>query len=102
LRLAKLYDTYGTPRDLIRVYLEERGVALEEEDFLERFDAALQEIQKQSGVGQTQRKSEISPIYSELAGAVGTAVFHGYDATRVEEAEVAAIVKGDTRADGLG
>ena len=101
LRLAKLYDTYGTPRDLIRVYLEERGVALEEEDFLERFDAALQEIQKQSGVGQTQRKSEISPIYSELAGAVGTAVFHGYDAIRLEEAKVAAIVKGDTRVDEL-
>jgi alanyl-tRNA synthetase len=100
-QLAKLYDTYGTPRDLIRVYLEEKGVALEEEEFLSRFDSALQEIQKQSGVGQTQRKSEISPIYSELAESAGTAVFHGYDATRIEEAEVAAIVKGDARVDAL-
>ncbi|HSI88950.1 MAG TPA: alanine--tRNA ligase [Pyrinomonadaceae bacterium] len=100
-RLAKLYDTYGTPRDLIRVYLEEKGVALDEDEFLARFDSALQEIQKQSGVGQTQRKSEISPIYSELAESAGTAVFHGYDATRVEEAEVAAIVKGDARVDAL-
>jgi alanyl-tRNA synthetase len=100
-QLAKLYDTYGTPRDLIRVYLEEKGVALEEEEFLSRFDSALQEIQKQSGVGQTQRKSEISPIYSELAERAGTAVFHGYDATRIEEAEVAAIVKGDARVDAL-
>src|SRR5690606_38530232 len=46
-------------------------------------------------------KSEISPIYAELTEAVGTAVFHGYDATRVEEAEIAAIIKRDTRVDEL-
>src|SRR4030095_7276176 len=58
--IAKLYDTYGTPRDLIRVYLEEKGIVFEEDDFNARFDAALQEAQKQSGVGQTERKSQIS------------------------------------------
>src|SRR3954452_14675202 len=26
LSIAKLYDTFGTPRDLIRVYLEEKGL----------------------------------------------------------------------------
>jgi alanyl-tRNA synthetase len=31
--LARLYDTFGTPRDLIRVGLEERGFAIEEDDF---------------------------------------------------------------------
>src|SRR5258705_6971995 len=31
--IAKLYDTYGTPRDLIRVYLEEKGTAFEEDEF---------------------------------------------------------------------
>src|SRR4051794_9506140 len=39
--VARLYDTFGTPRDLIRVFLEEKGLAFEEEDFNERFDAAL-------------------------------------------------------------
>ncbi|MDM7920718.1 MAG: alanine--tRNA ligase [Pyrinomonadaceae bacterium] len=101
-KIAKLYDTYGTPRDLIRVYLEEKGIVFEEDDYNNRFEKALQDLQKQSGIGQTQRKSEISPIYAELVEAVGTSVFHGYDATRVEESEVIAIVKGDTRVDSIG
>src|SRR6187401_2664505 len=49
--IAKLYDTYGTPRDLTRVYLEEKGVTFEEDDFNSRFDEALQAAQKQSGIG---------------------------------------------------
>ena len=93
--MAKLYDTYGTPRDLIRVYLEERGKTFEEDDFNDRFDAALQEAQKQSGIGQTERKSQISPIYAELAEKIGVSNFHGYDATRVEDAKVVGIVRDD-------
>ena len=101
VRIAKLYDTYGTPRDLIRVFLEEKGVTFEEDDYNKRFDAALQELQKSSGIGKTERKSEISPIYAELVEAVGAANFHGYDTTKVEETEVIAIVKGDVRVDQL-
>src|SRR5213595_3933265 len=52
--LARLYDTFGTPRDLIRVSLEERGVAVDENEFSESFDAALQQLQ-QAG---TSEKSE--------------------------------------------
>src|SRR5215217_3102034 len=69
--VAKLYDTYGTPRDLIRVYLEEKGITFEEDDFNSRFDEALQAAQKQSGVGQTERKSQISPMYAGLTEKVG-------------------------------
>src|ERR687883_1438364 len=43
--LARLYDTFGTPRDLIRVGLEERGFAVDEEEYNEAFDRALREIQ---------------------------------------------------------
>src|SRR5215218_9070706 len=39
--LARLYDTFGTPRDLIRVGLEERGFMVDEDTYNEEFDRAL-------------------------------------------------------------
>ena len=101
LSIARLYDTFGTPRDLIRVYLEEKGIVFEEEEFNDRFDVALQELQKQAGVGQTERKSTISPIYAELLEKTGPNRFHGYDATSIENAKVAAILDGETPVDLL-
>src|SRR6185503_6691371 len=53
--LARLYDTFGTPRDLIRVGLEARGFVTEEAEFNESFDAALQALQ-QAGVGEKAEK----------------------------------------------
>ena len=99
--VAKLYDTYGTPRDLIRVYLEEKGLVFEEDEFNSNFEQALQEIQKQSGIGQTERKAQISPVYAELLEKVGSNKFHGYDATQLEGATVAAILDGDNPIDSL-
>ena len=99
--IAKLYDTYGTPRDLTRVYLEEKGVSFVEDDFNSRFDEALQAAQKQSGIGQTERKSQISPMYSELSEKIGTSKFHGYDTTRLDDAKVIAIVKDEKQIDEL-
>jgi alanyl-tRNA synthetase len=99
--IAKLYDTYGTPRDLTRVYLEEKGVTFEEDDFNSRFDEALQAAQKQSGIGQTERKSQISPMYAELSEKIGTSKFHGYDTTRLDDAKVIAIVKDEKQIDAL-
>ena len=95
LSIGKLYDTFGTPRDLIRVYLEERGLEFEEDDFNERFDSALQQLQQQSGIGKTERRSQVSPIYAELLNKVGSNVFHGYDATEYAEAKVIAILDGE-------
>lgn len=101
ISVAKLYDTFGTPRDLIRVFLEQNGIAFEEDDFNERFDAALAELQKESGIGKTERKSEISPVYAEVLEAVGKNVFHGYETTELENAKVVAIIAGDKRLDAL-
>lgn len=95
LQIGKLYDTFGTPRDLIRVYLEEKGIEFEEEDFNERFDNALQELQKRSGIGKTERKSEISPVYAAILEKVGSNVFHGYEMTYLDDAKVVAILDGD-------
>ncbi|MBK9153898.1 MAG: alanine--tRNA ligase [Chloracidobacterium sp.] len=101
VQVAKLYDTFGTPRDLIRVYLEEKGIGFDEDDYNARFDNALGELQKQSGIGQTQRKSEISPLYAEVLGKVGTNKFHGYETTSREESRVVSILNGDGQLDLL-
>ena len=99
--LAKLYDTFGTPRDLIRVYLEEKGLVFEEDDFNQNFEAALQELQKQSGIGQTERKSQVNPIYAEVLAEVGANRFHGYDSTQFEDAKVIGIFNGDNQIESI-
>lgn len=102
MELARLYDTFGTPRDLIRVKLEEfAGIPITEEEFNEKFDIALTAIQQQSGIGETHRKSEISPIYAKVLERSGAAMFLGYETTRIEQAKVIAIIKGDLLADAL-
>ena len=102
LNIGKLYDTFGTPRDLIRVFLEEKGVEFAEDDFNSRFDWALQELQKRSGIGQTQRKTTVTPTYAEVLESTGPNVFHGYETTTIENARVTAILDGETSLDALG
>lgn len=92
--IARLYDTYGTPRDLIRVYLEENGVAFDEDAFNTQFDEALQRLQQQSGIGKTERKSDISPVYAKLLDRVGANEFLGYEKTQIEDSKVLAIFNG--------
>jgi alanyl-tRNA synthetase len=102
IEFAKLYDTFGTPRDLVRVALEERGIEIGEDEFNEKFDAALQEIQKQSDVGKTRQADKINPIYAALSNQDDIrSNFHGYDKTEVEGARVLALVKDDERVDAL-
>lgn len=101
LSIAKLYDTFGTPRDLIRVYLEEQGLEIAEEEYNERFDVALQQLQQQSDVGHTSRKSQISPVYADLLENIGANKFHGYDATQVDDVKVIGILDGETQLDAL-
>jgi alanyl-tRNA synthetase len=48
LELARTYDTFGVPRDLIRVVLDQHGFVTTEEEFKEEFNAALRELQQQS------------------------------------------------------
>jgi alanyl-tRNA synthetase len=99
--VAKLYDTFGTPRDLIRVFLEEKGLVFEEDDFNARFDSALQELQKQGNVGKTERKGEPSPIYAALLNKVGANRFHGYEATQITDAKIVAILDGENPVEEL-
>src|SRR5215203_3596683 len=101
LQIARLYDTFGTPRDLIRVFLEEKGIVFEEDEYNAKFDNALQDLQKQSGIGQTQRKSGISPLYAEVLDKVGANKFHGYETTSRDESRVVAILDGDKQIESL-
>ncbi len=108
-KLAYVYDTYGVPKDLIKVVWEEKQGSdfqiylrnYDDEWFNTRFEKALGRIQKDSGIGKTERKSEISPIYAEMLERVGSNKFHGYDTTRFDDSRVVGILDGDKQIDNL-
>jgi alanyl-tRNA synthetase len=93
--LARLYDTFGTPRDLIRVGLEERGFVIDEDEFNRSFDVALQELQQTAATVKGETKSKTNPVYATLAGRLSRSLFQGYESTRIEDAQIVAIIKGD-------
>jgi alanyl-tRNA synthetase len=93
--LARLYDTFGTPRDLIRVGLEERGFAIEEDEFNRSFDAALHELQQTAATEKGEAKAKTNPVYASVANRVGRSLFKGYETTMVEDSKVVAVIKGD-------
>src|SRR6266576_1738006 len=97
--LARLYDTFGTPRDLIRVSLEERGVQVAEDEFIQTFDLALQELQ--SGASErVEGKAKSTPVYANIASRVQS-LFKGYETTRVDDAKVLAVIRGDDEVSDL-
>jgi alanyl-tRNA synthetase len=100
--LAKLYDTFGTPRDLIRVGLEERGFAVEEDTYNEEFDRALRDIQGAGAKGHAAAASKANPVYARVAERVGASQFTGYDETKTEEARVLALLRGEAEVEELG
>ena len=93
--LARLYDTFGTPRDLIRVALEERGFAIDENEFNRSFDAALQQLQRTVATEKGEARDRVNPVYAELATRLDRSVFKGYETTRVDDSKIVAIIKGN-------
>jgi alanyl-tRNA synthetase len=91
--LARLYDTFGTPRDLIRVGLEERGFVVNEDEFNRAFDVALQALQQSGATDKTETKAKTNPVYGEVSGKVSRSTFRGYETTAVEDARVVALLK---------
>ena len=98
--LARLYDTYGTPRDLIRVSLEERGFVLDENEFGKSFDAALREIQQTGEVAQVGPAAKVKTVYSESTERGGNE-FTGYGGTRIDDAKVVGLIKGESQVEVL-
>jgi alanyl-tRNA synthetase len=103
--LARLYDTFGLPRDLIRVALEDPGMfkfaeewsikgLFDEDTFNFHFNAALQQIQQASAIGKTEARTKTKPIYANIVSRVQS-LFRGYETTRVDNAKVLALIRGD-------
>lgn len=106
--LAKLYDTFGTPKDLIRVKLEDdfvktkHRIQISEELFNNYFDKCLTELQSTGNIGKTHQAEKINPIYASLKdnSAIRTE-FVGYDSTNINDAKVVALVKDNEQVDEL-
>jgi alanyl-tRNA synthetase len=90
--LARLYDTFGTPRDLIRVSLDARGFVTDEERFNEAFDAALQGLQRGTTAEKTEKAAKAKPVYAGVAGKVGQGLFRGYETTSVNDAKIVELI----------
>ncbi len=100
--LVRLYDTYGVPRDLIRLKLEEvTKIQYREDYFNTHFDDALKKLQSQENIGETQQAEKINPVYKALERQGINSNFRGYETTEVEDANVLAIVRGDDRVEQL-
>jgi alanyl-tRNA synthetase len=104
IELARNYDTYGVPRDLIRVVLARHGTEMSEDDFNEQFDAALAELQQQSAPSMAAATAARRgrEIYNRVAGKFDPTRFTGYEETETQGARVLAIIVGDEEREALG
>ncbi len=102
IELARLYDTFGTPRDLIRVGLEERGFNVDEDHFNQSFDEALQSLQQAGKHEIGSRGAKTNPEHSHLLNnPLYRSKFTGYDETTSYPVRVMAIIKGDSQVSEL-
>ena len=114
--LARLYDTFGTPIDLMYVVLGERDVRVgspadyrhihrvketNEDVFREFITQHIKEIQSVGEGPKTKKQEKTDPIYSEIAQDVPVSVFDGYRTTSIEEARVVALIASNKRVDLL-
>jgi alanyl-tRNA synthetase len=101
VELARTYDTYGVPRDLIRVVLGQHGIEIREEDFNEQFDAALRALQQQTAPSVVEGSRRAREIYATVAGRLPRTEFTGYRETETHRARVLAIIVDDEELEAL-
>jgi alanyl-tRNA synthetase len=116
---ASIYDTFGTPRDLIRISLEERGYFIPEDEFLEKFDEAMRgkhqvvatftstaesstTFQARASVN-IEATAQVTPMvevkhikgpYFLAAEELAATEFVGYETTRLENVRVTRLFNG--------
>ena len=101
IELARTYDTYGVPRDLIRVVLGQHGAEVGEEEFNEKFDAALGELQQQTAPSMAETGRRAREIYTKVSERFPRTEFTGYRETETHGARVLAIIIGDEEREAL-
>jgi len=93
--LARLYDTFGTPRDLIRVGLEERGFTVNEDEFNDAFDQALQQLQQAGAAEKGEGQAKTNPVYKDVVSRFERSRFRGYETTHADDARIVALIQKD-------
>jgi alanyl-tRNA synthetase len=103
IELVRTYDTYGVPRDLIRVVLGQHGTELGEEEFNEQFDAALRELQQQTApsLAEAAGARRAREIYNIATKPLNKTEFTGYRETETADARVLSIIVGDEQRDAI-
>ena len=100
-QLARLYDTFGIPRDLIRVALEERGFDVPEDQFNQQFDEAIRQLQLSgSANSEGTAAKKVNEVYGEIAER-GRSQFRGYETTTVHDARVVSLIKENANVSAL-
>ena len=96
VELARIYDTFGVRRDLIRISLIEHGqvFAEDEETFNEAFDNALRQIQQRDPV--TAAATTKVRHRHVLSNPIYRSKFTGYEETTTSPVFVQAIAKGNS------
>ena len=104
--LAKLYDSFGVPSDLIRVMLEQKGFGFWETE--EEFDSSFDFHHKELQYPKDRSDDEVSAVsrnlggfYEKLSSNVSKNQFLGYETTRVEGAKILAIFREETLVDEI-
>ncbi|HTG93533.1 MAG TPA: alanine--tRNA ligase [Pyrinomonadaceae bacterium] len=93
--LARLYDTFGTPRDLIRIGLEERGFTVNEDEFNDAFDQALQQLQQAGAAEKGEGQAKTNPVYKDVVSRFERSRFRGYETTHADDARIVALIQKD-------
>ncbi|HEX8127590.1 MAG TPA: alanine--tRNA ligase [Pyrinomonadaceae bacterium] len=121
MELAKLYDTFGTPVDLMYVilsqgnhkfwqewvgsagtYSSESFRAITEDEFRRKIEDQLKELQQSGTEKHTAENKKAKPVYVALSRRTDTrSEFKGYETTSVEESKIVALLKGDDEVQSL-
>jgi alanyl-tRNA synthetase len=125
VELTKLYDTFGTPIDLMYAVLQQAQHKFvrptksihpsvpdiniidevqnfTEEEFRQGLEALLQDLQRQKTPNKTAELKKSKPVYTALSRRHDTkAEFTGYETTRVEDAKVVVLIDDDHEVQSL-
>ncbi|MEW6737310.1 MAG: alanine--tRNA ligase, partial [Acidobacteriota bacterium] len=96
LELARLYDTYGMPPDLMKVMLEQQGHSWDQESF----DKTINTIQQPETSGTTITPQKVKAIYQQVAERTKSN-FTGYQGTELLGVKVMALIAEDTEVERL-